>query len=62
MEREHLDILYQIIATLGRAEIRKVIAHGTSLTEILEATNALAKETENDTLFVPEDFEDALPG
>ena len=62
MEREHLDILYQIIATLGRVEMRKAVAHGVSPEEIVEATSALAKETGNDTLFAPEDFEDSLPG
>lgn len=61
MTREHLDILYQIVSNLGRPDMRKAIAHGVSPEEIVEATTALAKETGNDILFVPEDFEDSLP-
>ena len=61
MKREHLEILYQILATMGRVEMRKAAAHGLSPEEIVEATLALSNEVEGDPLFAPEDFEDHLP-
>lgn len=62
MKPEDLHVLYLLLSVLDMPTVKTATPKaGVTPEELIQATNALAKETGNDTLFVSEDFKDHLP-